>query len=198
MKLIDSKTYQNLAKAFAGECQAMTRYKFVEYGARKEGYEAIAQIIDGIIYQEFNHARMIYTFIETASEDEIKNIDVKAGYPFKQKWNLLDNLKLSSDDERVEGSQVYPEYAKVAEKEGFSDIAGLFNNLSKIELQHEKVFLSMYDQMKDGTLYKKSSEYSWVCPSCGYRHEGKQAPKKCPVCQSKQITFELNLDTACV
>ena len=79
MKLIDSKTYFNLAKSFAGECQAYVRYKFVEYGARFNKFENIAQIIDKIAYNEFNHARMLYTKIQSASKETIANIDIVSG-----------------------------------------------------------------------------------------------------------------------
>ena len=98
MKLIESKTYYNLAKAYAGECQARVRYEFIEYGARNEGYKALAEAIDKIVYNEFNHARMFYTKIQDASDKEIKNIEICGGYPFKEKWNLLDNLRLAAED----------------------------------------------------------------------------------------------------
>ena len=102
MKLKDSLTYENLARAYAAECQARTRYEFVEYGFRYNGYEAIAQIIDTIAYQEFNHARMLYTKIQEAEPKQIDNINISAGFPFKEKWELLDNLKLLAEDEELE------------------------------------------------------------------------------------------------
>ena len=77
MELKNSETYKNLAKAYSAECQARTRYEFVEYGFRYNGYEAIAQIIDTIAYQEFNHARMLYTQIQDGNQEEIKNIDIQ-------------------------------------------------------------------------------------------------------------------------
>ena len=85
MQLKDSQTFLNLARAYASECQARTRYEFVEYGFRYNGYEAIAQIIDKIAYQEFNHARMLYTFIQDAEMERVDNIDICAGFPFKEK-----------------------------------------------------------------------------------------------------------------
>ena len=85
MKLIESKTISNLARAFAGETQAMARYRFIEYGARNEGYSALAEIIDKVVYNEFNHARVLYTFIQQASPKTIENIDVCAGYTITKK-----------------------------------------------------------------------------------------------------------------
>ena len=78
MKLIDSKTYENLARSYAGECQARVRYEFIEYGARNEGYKQLAELIDKVVYNEFNHARMLYTKIQDASEKPIKNIEKRS------------------------------------------------------------------------------------------------------------------------
>ena len=105
MKLKDSQTYKNLARAFAGECQARTRYEFIEYGAREQGYKALADIIDKIAYQEFTHSRMIYSFIQTADDKTIDNIEVCTGYPFRQKWDLMDNLRFAAEDEGVEADK---------------------------------------------------------------------------------------------
>ena len=106
MKLIDSKTYENLARSYAGECQARVRYEFIEYGARNEGYKQLAELIDKVVYNEFNHARMLYTKIQDASEKPIKNIEVCAGYPFKERWDLMENLKLAAEDEREEFEKI--------------------------------------------------------------------------------------------
>lgn len=92
--LKNSKTYENLARAFAGECQAHVRYMFIEYGARNEGYVALSEIIDKVVYEEFNHARMLYSFLQTADENVIKNIDISAGFPFKQNGISLTTLHL--------------------------------------------------------------------------------------------------------
>ncbi len=185
MKLIESQTYVNLAKAYAGECQARVRYEFIEYGARKEGYACLAEVIDKIVYNEFNHARMFYTKIQDASDKSIKNIDISAGYPFKQKWNLLENLKLAAEDEKNE-TELYPEFAKTAKKEGFADIATLFENIAQIENCHKMLFTDLYNQLKNGTLYKKTKPVKWKCSGCGYEATSKKAWEICPVCQAKQ------------
>ncbi len=186
MKLKDSQTYKNLARAFAGECQARTRYEFIEYGAREQGYKALADIIDKIAYQEFTHSRMMYSFIQTAGDGTIDNIEVCTGYPFRQKWDLADNLKFAAEDEGIEAEQLYPEFAKVAKEEGFNDIAAFFNNLIKIEASHKAEFLRLYKQFKEGKLYKSEVPVVWKCPDCGYESTSKQAFEICPVCQAKQ------------
>ena len=193
MKLIESKTYLNLAKAFAGECMARTRYEFIEYGARQQGYTALAEVIDKIVYNEFNHARMCYTYLESASDKPIANVEVCSGYPFKEKWDLTENLRLAAEDEGIEAERVYPEYQKTAEEEGFKDIAGLFRNLIGIETCHKKLFTDLYNQMKSGTLYKKEEKTKWKCGGCGYEWTEKEAFEICPVCGAKQGVVMLKL-----
>lgn len=193
MELKNSKTYLNIAKAYAGECMARTRYKFIEYGARKEGYKNIAELVDDVIYQEFNHARMLYTFIQSADKGIIDNIEICGGYPFKEKWNLLENLRLAAEDEEMEELSIYPEFAKVARDEGFDDVAGLFENLIQVESCHKKLFRQLYEQMKNGTLYKKEKEIKWKCLDCGYEEIGKTAFKQCPLCQAEQGSIMLSI-----
>lgn len=194
MKLMDSKTYINLAKSYAGECQARTRYIFMKYGANQEGYNAMADLIDDIITQEFNHARMLYTFIQTASDGIIKNIDFSSGYPFKQKWDLLENLKLAAEDEEFEATKIYPEYADIAREEGFDDIAGLFDNLVQVEKCHQSLFEQMYTQLKDCTMYKKPTAVKWKCGDCGYEEVLKEAWVECPLCQAEQGAVLLKIE----
>lgn len=192
MKLKDSQTFLNLARAYAGECQARTRYEFVEYGFRYNGYEAIATIIDKIVYQEFNHARMLYTFIQDAELKQVDNIEICAGYPFKEKWELENNLKLLAEDEEIE-AEIYAEFIKVAEDEGFPEIATLFKNIMDVEIRHKQVFLELYKQFKNGNLYKKKTETMWYCPACGYVGTGKEAWEKCPLCEAEQGVCEVVL-----
>lgn len=186
MNLIDSKTYVNLAKSYAGECQAQVRYKFIEYGARNEGYTDLSNLIDDIVYQEFNHARMFYTHLQKASTKPITNVDIASGYPFKEKWNLLDNLKFAAEDEANEAEKIYPEYEKTAREEGFTEIADLYKNIIQIENCHKMFFTDIYNQMKSGTLYSKPQKVKWKCGGCGYEEVNKKAFEVCPVCLAKQ------------
>lgn len=194
MKLLNSKTYHNLAKAYAGECQAHVRYKFIEYGARKEGYTTMADLIDTVSYNEFNHARMMYSFIETADDKTIENIDISSGYPFKEKWDLLENLAFAAEDENIEATKIYPTYANIAREEGFDDIAGLFENLIQVETCHHKLFKQLHTQMKNGTMYKKPQPVKWKCSSCGYEETSKEAFKICPLCQAEQGAVMLKIE----
>ena len=192
MELIESQTYVNLAKAYSGETQARTRYEFVEYGMRNEGYTTMADIVDTIAYQEFNHARMYYTYLQKASTKPIKNIEYSAGFPFKEKWTILDNLKFAAEDEHNE-AKIYVSFAKTARKEGFDDIALLFEQTAEVEKIHESVFLELYEQMKENKLYKSDSPTTWVCSACGYTATSKEGWTECPLCKAKQGTILLHL-----
>ncbi|MCI8325042.1 MAG: rubrerythrin family protein [Clostridia bacterium] len=193
MQLKDSNTYINLAKAYAGECMALTRYKFVSYGAQTEGYKAMSNLINDVIYNEFQHARMLYTFIQSADKGTINNIDIHSGFPFKEKWNLLDNLKFAADDEEAE-VEVYGSFAKVAHDEGFRDIAGLFENMQQVESCHQKLFTQLYNQLKNDTMYKSDTPVKWKCGDCGYESTSKEAWQQCPLCQAVQGAVLINIE----
>ena len=192
MKLKDSQTYLNLAKAFIGECTARTRYEFCEYGFRMNGYEAIATLIDRIAYQEFNHARMLYTKLQEADSSVVDNIETTVGLPYREKWNMLDNLKYLMEDE-LDDASVYSEFEKIAIEEGFEDVANLFRMIGEVEQTHAKVFKELYNQMKDKKLYKKAKQVAWVCPACGYVSFEKEAWESCPLCEAKQGYCEVQL-----
>lgn len=192
MKLNESQTFTNLARAYVAECAARTRYEFCEYGFRYNGYEAIATLIDRIAYQEFNHARVLYMKIQDAEQKMVENIDVCAGLPFKEKWDLLTNLQLLCQDE-LDEADAYVEFEKTAREEGFEEIADLFKMIHDVEVTHAKVFQELYNQMKDKSLYKKAKEVAWVCPACGYVSFDKEAWEECPLCGAKQGYCEVDL-----
>ncbi len=193
MKLKDSQTYKNLARSYASECQARTRYEFIEYGARFNGYKNIADIIDEIIYQEFNHARMFYTFLQDGEDGQIDNIEINAGFPFREKWDLGENLRLASEDEANE-ARIYEEFSITAEKEGFSEIAKLFRDTLEVENYHRQIFEELHQQFISGTLYKKDKPVAWICGDCGYMQISEEAWDECPLCKAKQGSIKLILD----
>lgn len=194
MNLLESETFKNLAKAYIGECQAQTRYKFIEYASRLQGYKTMAQIIDRLVYNEFNHARMFYTYIQSASKQTIENIDICAGYPFKEKWDLEENLRLAVEDELMEVNTIYPTYAKVAEQEGFEEIAKLFNMVASVEKTHAQTLEKLHEQFKNKSLYKRDKLTQWVCGDCGYSEKLLEAWQECPLCQAKQGSVHLHLE----
>lgn len=191
MELRKSKTYENLKKAFIAECSARTRYEFVEYGERFKGYEGLAKIVDEIAYQEFNHARMLYTEIEKVADGTIDNEEVCVSLPFRQKWDMVENLRLSAEDEGDE-AVFYEQASKTAQEEGFKDIANLFNMIRQVELKHKKIFNYLYEKLKDGELYKSDTTKRWTCPACGYEATGEEAFDVCPLCKAKLETVRIN------
>lgn len=194
MKLEESKTFLNLAKDFAGECQARTRYKFVEYGARKEGLNALAEVIDKVVFNEFNHARMFYTFLQKVKDEKaLEKIEFCADYPFKQKWDLEENLRISAEDEYAEFSEIYPAHMQMAKEEGFEDIAKLYEYIISVENCHHKLFEDLYNQVKTNTLYKKKKPVKWKCMACGYEHESEEAWQTCPLCFANRGMVMLQL-----
>ena len=194
MKLKDSKTYVNLAKSYAGECQARTRYEFIVYGARMNGYKYLAELVEKVVYNEFNHARMFYTFIQQSEEKQVENIDIASGYPFKEKWDLQANLRIAAEDEMDEATRIYPEYAKTAREEGFTEIAKLYEDIIQVETCHQKLFSQLYEQMKSGTMYKKKEKGKWKCADCGYEATAKEAWQECPLCKAKQGSVMIQIE----
>ena len=192
MELKQSKTYEYLKRAFIAECAARTRYEFVEYGQRMAGYEGLATITDKIAYQEFNHARMLYTHIEDSDKKIIENEQIKVDLPFRQKWDLVENLKLTAQDEEEE-AKFYQKAYKTATEEGFPEIASLFEMIRKVEIKHKKVFNYLYEKMKDKKLFNSDREKEWCCPSCGHTVKSEVAPEKCPLCMAKRETFSITL-----
>ena len=193
MKLLESETLKNLAKSYVGECQAQVRYKFMEYGARTQGYKTMAEIIDRLVYNEFHHARMLYTFIQEASKQTIDNIDIQAGYPFKEKWDLEENLKLAAEDELMEATTIYPAYAQKAREEGFEEIAKLYENIINVEMKHANTLKQLYQQLQNKSLYSKTQKTKWVCGDCGHEEISEQAWQECPLCKAKQGAIYLKL-----
>lgn len=184
-RLKDSETYFNLARSFAGESQARNRYQFLEYAARKEKKCALADIIKTLGENEFNHARMFYTYIQKASPNAtIDSIEVHGTYPFKEKWNFVENFNLAMEDERAEASEIYPAFAETAKKEGFEEIANLFLMVASVEDCHAKMLAEIHDQLKNDTMYRKPTVQKWKCKECGYEYETKEAYDTCPLCQN--------------
>ncbi len=193
MKLKESQTYLNLARSYAAECQARTRYEFIEYGARYNGYKNIADIIDEIVYQEFNHARMFYTFLQDGEDQQIDNIEINAGFPFREKWDLGENLRLASEDESNEARN-YEKFAKIADEECFPEIAQLFRDTLEVENYHKQIFEELHTQFTNDTLYKKDKPVVWICGDCGFMQTSEEAWDECPLCKAKRGSIKLILD----
>lgn len=180
-----TKTEQNLLKAFAGESQARMRYVMFAKQARKEGLEQIAMLFEETAMNEEQHAKRFFSYLEG------EMVEITATYPAGKVGTTLENLKAAAEGEYEEWSHLYPEFAKVAEEEGFKEIAAVFRLIAKVEVAHEKRYRKLYENLEKGMVFKRNGKVIWKCIKCGYLHEGEEAPKVCPACLHPQAYFEL-------
>ncbi len=180
-----SKTEKNILTAFAGESQARNRYSYFCKAAKKEGYVQIAAIFEETAEQERAHAKRLFKFLEGGE------VEISAAYPAGVIGTTLENLKDSAAGEHFEQSSMYPDFAEVAEEEGFGAIAAAFKSIAVAEQHHERRYLALAANIEAGQVFKRDEETSWVCKKCGYVHKGKEAPGVCPACQHPQAYYEL-------
>ncbi len=180
-----TQTEQNLLKAFAGESQARMRYDYFSKQAKKEGLEQISAIFNETALNEKEHAKRFFKFLEGGM------VEITAAYPAGIIGTTLENLKAAADGENEEWSELYPEFADVAEKEGFKDVAIAFRMIARVEKAHEERYRKLYDNLDNGKVFEREGVIVWKCRNCGYLHEGKKAPKKCPACLHPQSYFEI-------
>ncbi len=191
MEFEKTRTYQNLANAFAGECQAGMRYQMLAKLAMQEDLKTLSDAIRHIAKNETLHATQFFNkMIEKGGSKE--NVSLDAGYPFHA-GTLVEGLKFAESDEKDEFSEIYPTFAKIAEEEGFKDISALFTMVAAVEKEHNAVFNYLAGAVKDGTLYKNDTPILWICSECGHMHVANEAWKVCPLCKAGQGYVELHL-----
>lgn len=191
--LVGTKTAENLMKAFAGECQARTRYTYYASAARKEGYVQIANIFMETAEQEKEHAKRFYKFLKEDFEDV--QIEITASYPVSMHQSTAKNLKAAADGEHEEFVVDYPEFAKIAEAEGFPEIAEAFARIATVEERHERRYRKLLANIENEQVFQKDQVVEWKCNNCGYIHTGEEAPHSCPACLHSQGYFELFIET---
>jgi len=180
-----SQTEQNLLKAFAGESQARMRYDYFAKQAKKEGLEQIAAIFEESSMNEREHAKRFFKFLEGGP------VEITATFPAGIIGTTLENLKAAAEGENEEWTSLYPEFAKIAEQEGFKEIAVAFKLISKVEKAHEDRYNTLYTNLNEGRVFEKDGDVVWKCRNCGYLHQGKKAPLNCPACLHPQSYFEV-------
>ena len=177
MKLKGAKTEQNLMTAFAGESQARNKYTYFASKAKKEGYEQIAAIFQETADNEKEHAKMWFKLLNGG---EI--------------GTTAENLKAAADGENYEWTDMYAEFAKTAKEEGFDRIAYLFEEVGKIEKEHEERYLKLLENVKDGKVFEAGEVKIWKCRNCGHIVVGTKAPEVCPVCSHPKAYFEIKAE----
>ncbi len=185
MQLKGSKTEKNIMTAFAGESQARNRYTYYASKARDEGYIQIAQIFEETANQEKEHAKRLFKLLEGGM------VEVRAEFPAGIIGSTIENLKAAADGEHYEWSQMYPEFAQIAEQEGFTNIAAIFRAIAVAEKQHEKRYQALRENIDKGKVFRRDKPVVWRCINCGYIHEGTEAPEVCPSCAHPQSYFEI-------
>ncbi len=187
------KTIENLTKAFIGESQARNRYAFYAKIAKKEGFEQIAEIFLITAENEKEHAKRLFEHInelKKKSKEKLDEIVVEAVAPTIY-GKTMDNLKAAIAGENYEYTQMYPEFAKVATKEGLPKIATRLRAIALAEKHHEERYKKLLKEVKASTVFKKKKEIWWVCRECGYVYFGKQAPKVCPSCDHERGFYQV-------
>ncbi|MGE5597959.1 MAG: rubrerythrin [Bacteroidota bacterium] len=175
MQLAGSKTETNLRQAFAGESQARNKYTFYAGVARKEGYEQIAGFFQETADNEREHAKRILKFLGGIKDTAANLADAAAG-------------------EQYEWTSMYKEFARVAEEEGFTEIAAFFRGVATVEAVHEQRYRALLANVEQGTVFARREAKEWRCRNCGYIHTGNEPPVECPVCAHPKAFFELRGD----
>ncbi|MBN2101269.1 MAG: rubrerythrin family protein [Candidatus Aenigmarchaeota archaeon] len=187
------ETTKNMIKAFVGESQARNRYTMYAKAAEKEGFIQVSDVFLLTAENEREHAKWFFRMLQDVKKEETEDIDelminvpadLKIG---NTKENLLDAIK----GEHEENSGIYPEFAKVAEDEGFPDIAARIRSISKAEEHHEERYTKLLDVLENNTVFKKPDKRYWVCRQCGYVHDGNEPPEKCPSCSHPKNYFSV-------
>ena len=184
MNLKGTQTEKNLLISFAGESQARSRYKFFASKARKEGYEQIAAVFEETAEQEKEHAKKFFKYLEGGM------VEITASYPAGIISTTAENLKAAADGENEEWADLYPEFAQIAQEEGFPQIANTFRQIAKVEAEHEARYRKLLERVETGKVFERDEEIEWQCRNCGYVLKGKKAPMKCPACEHPQAYFE--------
>jgi len=185
MKLKGSKTEKNLLTGFAGESQARNRYTYFASKARDEGYVQMSAIFEETANQEKEHAKRLFKFLEGGE------VEICAAFPAGVIGTTAENLKEAAAGENYETTEMYPGFAKVADEEGFKEIAGVFRSIAVAEARHRDRYLALGENIARGRVFKREKKVRWVCRNCGYVHEGPEAPKVCAACAHPQAHFEL-------
>ncbi|AEF83762.1 rubrerythrin [Treponema primitia ZAS-2] len=180
-----TKTEKNLLIAFAGESQARNRYTFYASAAKKDGLVQISNIFTETAAQEKEHAERLFKFLEGG------DLTIQASFPAGVIGKTSQNLADAAAGEDHEWKEMYPDFAKIAQEEGFSAIAVIFTNIAVAEKQHAKRFHELKANLDAGKVFKKDKSVIWRCLNCGYIFEGTEAPKACPACAHPQDYFEV-------
>jgi rubrerythrin len=180
-----TKTEKNLLAAFAGESQARNRYTYFAAKAKAEGFEQIAGIFEETADNEKEHAKRFFKFLEGG------DIEIAGAFPSGVIGTTKENLVAAANGEQCEHTTMYPEFSATAKEEGFPEVAAAFRAVAVAEKAHEVRYRKLHETVAQGSVFKKEKVVRWKCRNCGYIHEGKTPPAKCPACEHPEAFFEM-------
>jgi len=180
-----TKTEKNLLASFAGESQARNRYTYFASVAKKEGYEQISAIFLETAENEKEHAKRFFKLLEGGE------VEITASYPAGMIKTTAENLRAAANGENLEWTKLYKEAADTADQEGFPEIAKQFREIGAVEVEHEKRYTKLLQNINEGKVFERQETQKWKCRNCGRVIEGKEAPDKCPACEHPTAYFEL-------
>jgi rubrerythrin len=179
------ETPKNILRAIAGESMARNKYTYFASAAKKEGFEQISAIFTETADNEKEHAKRLMKLLKGGEKSTLEN------YDFPTVGTTSENLAAAAAGENFENTTMYPEFAETAKKEGFEEEAMVFTEICEVEVQHEKRYLKLKQNVDSGQVFKKDGNVFWKCRNCGYVHEGLEAPAECPACAHAQAYFEI-------
>ena len=182
MEFMQSETILNLARAFAGESQARNRYTIYAGAARREGHEQIARLFEETAHNELEHAERFFQLINELSGHAPVNLRIDAGYPYPM-GDTAENLNFAAEGEREEHAEIYPSFAAAARREGYGQVAQIFELIATVEQTHQARFARTQQLLTGDRLYRSSEPVIWRCVNCGHIHYGTEAWTVCPICQ---------------
>lgn len=192
------QTLRNLAKAFIGESQARNRYTLYAKQAKKEGYVQMSEVFKETADHERQHAKWIMRMINKIKDEkdnpqELEEFDVDSDC-ITTLGETAENLQSAIEGEHYENSEMYPEFAKTAEKEGYPEIAARLRAIAEAEEHHEERYRKMLKQVEDETVLEKVEEVTWYCVKCGREHVGKTPPEVCPACDHPKEYYKIKCE----
>ena len=179
-----TKTEKNLLLSFAGESQARMRYDYFASAAKKEGYEQISAIFTETADNEKEHAKIFFKYLEGGE------VEITGSFPAGVIGDTLSNLRAAAAGEKLEWGTLYPQFADIADEEGFADIAYSFREIAEVEEYHERRYNILAERIVKGEVFKRNQSIKWKCRNCGYVHDGMEAPEECPACVHPQAYYE--------
>lgn len=179
------ETPKNILRAIAGESMARNKYTFFASKAKKEGFEQISAIFTETADNEKEHAKRLMKLLEGGEKSTLTD------YDFPTVGTTSENLSAAAAGENFEHTTMYPGFEKTAHEEGFDEVATVFKEIGEVEVQHEKRYLKLKQNVDSNQVFKKDGKVFWKCRNCGYVHEGLEAPAECPACAHAQAYFEI-------